>query len=73
MREQDLDTPAIEKRFAYTFLQQLIEYVDKAHQHMMDTGTFGGNTVDHTELLRTKRCSGLKQAANTVDSRVGKL
>ena len=23
----------------YTFLQQLIEYVDKAHQHMMDTGT----------------------------------
>ena len=39
VREQDLDTPAIEKRFAYTFLQQLIEYVDKAHQHMMDTGT----------------------------------
>ncbi|XP_030196348.1 ryanodine receptor 2 isoform X3 [Gadus morhua] len=36
VREQDLDTPAIEKRFAYTFLQQLIEYVDKAHQHMMD-------------------------------------
>uniref|UniRef100_A0A8C5FWP2 Ryanodine receptor 2 n=1 Tax=Gadus morhua TaxID=8049 RepID=A0A8C5FWP2_GADMO len=35
-RWQDLDTPAIEKRFAYTFLQQLIEYVDKAHQHMMD-------------------------------------
>ena len=44
VREPDLDTPAIEKRFAYTFLQQLIEYVDKAHQHMMDAGTFWGST-----------------------------
>ncbi|XP_047465590.1 ryanodine receptor 2 isoform X3 [Mugil cephalus] len=33
---QELDTPAIEKRFAYTFLQQLITYVDQAHQQMME-------------------------------------
>jgi len=49
VREADLDTPAIEKRFAYTFLQQLIEYVDKAHQHMIDSGTFCGNTANGTE------------------------
>uniref|UniRef100_A0A3P9BDB2 Ryanodine receptor 2 n=1 Tax=Maylandia zebra TaxID=106582 RepID=A0A3P9BDB2_9CICH len=35
---QELDTPAIEKRFAYTFLQQIITYVDQAHQHMMEFG-----------------------------------
>uniref|UniRef100_A0A3Q2W3J5 Ryanodine receptor 2 n=1 Tax=Haplochromis burtoni TaxID=8153 RepID=A0A3Q2W3J5_HAPBU len=34
----ELDTPAIEKRFAYTFLQQIITYVDQAHQHMMEFG-----------------------------------
>ncbi|XP_075890924.1 ryanodine receptor 2 isoform X2 [Nelusetta ayraudi] len=36
VKSQELDTPAIEKRFAYTFLQQLITYVDQAQQHMMD-------------------------------------
>nr|XP_021335867.1 ryanodine receptor 2 [Danio rerio] len=36
MKEQDLDTPSIEKRFAYTFLQQLITYVDEAHGHMLE-------------------------------------
>ncbi|XP_028826293.1 ryanodine receptor 2 isoform X5 [Denticeps clupeoides] len=36
MKEQELDTPAIEKRFAYTFLQQLITYVDEAHEHMLE-------------------------------------
>ncbi|XP_028285731.1 ryanodine receptor 2 [Parambassis ranga] len=36
VKSQELDTPAIEKRFAYTFLQQIITYVDQAHQHMMD-------------------------------------
>ncbi|CAM4712692.1 unnamed protein product [Leuciscus chuanchicus] len=36
MKEQDLDTPAIEKRFAYTFLLQLITYVDEAHGHMLE-------------------------------------
>ncbi|RVE64317.1 hypothetical protein OJAV_G00145280 [Oryzias javanicus] len=35
-KSQELDTPAIEKRFAYTFLQKLIAYVEHAHQHMMD-------------------------------------
>ncbi|KAM8876872.1 ryanodine receptor 2 isoform 3-T3 [Synchiropus picturatus] len=35
-KSQELDTPAIEKRFAYNFLQQLITYVDQAQQHMMD-------------------------------------
>jgi len=38
MKSQDLDTPAIEKRFAYTFLHKLITYVDQAHQHMMEFG-----------------------------------
>ncbi|XP_062858850.1 ryanodine receptor 2 isoform X1 [Trichomycterus rosablanca] len=36
VKEQDLDTPSIEKRFAYTFLQQLITYVDEAHEHMLE-------------------------------------
>uniref|UniRef100_A0A4W6FE05 Ryanodine receptor 2 n=1 Tax=Lates calcarifer TaxID=8187 RepID=A0A4W6FE05_LATCA len=36
VKSQELDTPAIEKRFAYTFLQQLITYVDQAHQHMLE-------------------------------------
>lgn len=38
VKEQDLDTPSIEKRFAYTFLQQLITYVDEAHEHMQEFG-----------------------------------
>ncbi|KAF7650574.1 hypothetical protein LDENG_00123610 [Lucifuga dentata] len=36
VKSQEMDTPAIEKRFAYTFLQQLITYVDEAHQHMTE-------------------------------------
>ncbi|TRY59413.1 hypothetical protein DNTS_004316 [Danionella cerebrum] len=36
LKEQDLDTPSIEKRFAFTFLQQLITCVDQAQQHMME-------------------------------------
>ncbi|MEJ1284490.1 hypothetical protein NN561_015475 [Cricetulus griseus] len=32
----DLDTPSIEKRFAYSFLQQLIRYVDEAHQYILE-------------------------------------
>ncbi|XP_061561261.1 ryanodine receptor 2 isoform X2 [Phycodurus eques] len=41
VKSQELDTPAIEKRFAYTFLEQLINYVDQAHDHMLefDMGT----------------------------------
>ena len=38
MKEQELDTPSMEKRFAYTFLQQLITYVDEAHEHMLESG-----------------------------------
>lgn len=38
MKEQELDTPSIEKRFAYTFLQQLITYVDEAQEHMLEFG-----------------------------------
>lgn len=38
VKSQELDTPAIEKRFAYTFLRQLITYVDQAQQHMMEFG-----------------------------------
>nr|XP_015218325.1 PREDICTED: ryanodine receptor 2 isoform X6 [Lepisosteus oculatus] len=41
VKELELDTPSIEKRFAYSFLQQLIRYVDDAHEHMLefDMGT----------------------------------
>ncbi|RVE55463.1 hypothetical protein OJAV_G00236070 [Oryzias javanicus] len=48
-KSQELDTPAIEKRFAYTFLQKLIAYVEHAHQHMMD---FGGLTLGRPVLQK---------------------
>ncbi|XP_007940911.1 ryanodine receptor 2 [Orycteropus afer afer] len=35
-KELELDTPSIEKRFAYSFLQQLIRYVDEAHQYILE-------------------------------------
>uniref|UniRef100_A0A672VF86 Ryanodine receptor 2 n=1 Tax=Strigops habroptila TaxID=2489341 RepID=A0A672VF86_STRHB len=34
LKDLELDTPSIEKRFAYSFLQQLIRYVDEAHQEL---------------------------------------
>uniref|UniRef100_A0A3Q1CAK1 Ryanodine receptor 2 n=1 Tax=Amphiprion ocellaris TaxID=80972 RepID=A0A3Q1CAK1_AMPOC len=55
VKSQELDTPAIEKRFAYTFLQQLITYVDQAHQHMMefDLGTKPkGEKVPHEQQIK---------------------
>ncbi|XP_035260545.1 ryanodine receptor 2 isoform X2 [Anguilla anguilla] len=55
MKEQELDTPSIEKRFAYTFLQQLITYVDEAHKHMMefDIGTWGkGEKIPHEQQMK---------------------
>uniref|UniRef100_A0A3B4UZ35 Ryanodine receptor 2 n=1 Tax=Seriola dumerili TaxID=41447 RepID=A0A3B4UZ35_SERDU len=55
VKSQELDTPAIEKRFAYTFLQQLITYVDQAHQHMMefDQGTRQkGDKVPHEQQMK---------------------
>ncbi|KAJ1155514.1 hypothetical protein NDU88_008244 [Pleurodeles waltl] len=36
LKELELDTPSIEKRFAYNFLQQLIRYVDEAHQYILE-------------------------------------
>ncbi|KAI3364879.1 hypothetical protein L3Q82_001062 [Scortum barcoo] len=55
VKSQELDTPAIEKRFAYTFLQQLITYVDQAHQHMMefDLGTRPkGEKIPHEQQIK---------------------
>ncbi|XP_010783434.1 ryanodine receptor 2-like, partial [Notothenia coriiceps] len=55
VKSQELDTPAIEKRFAYTFLQQLITYVDQAHQHMMefDVGTRPkGEKIPHEQQIK---------------------
>uniref|UniRef100_A0A8D0APV1 Ryanodine receptor 2 n=1 Tax=Sander lucioperca TaxID=283035 RepID=A0A8D0APV1_SANLU len=55
VQSQELDTPAIEKRFAYTFLQQLITYVDQAHQHMMefDLGTRPkGEKIPHEQQIK---------------------
>ncbi|NXM89875.1 RYR2 protein, partial [Oenanthe oenanthe] len=36
LKDLELDTPSIEKRFAYSFLQQLIRYVDEAHQYILE-------------------------------------
>ncbi|XP_034425492.1 ryanodine receptor 2 isoform X10 [Hippoglossus hippoglossus] len=54
VKTQELDTPAIEKRFAYTFLQQLITYVDQAHQHMMefDLGTRVKGEIPHEQQIK---------------------
>ncbi|XP_067101321.1 LOW QUALITY PROTEIN: ryanodine receptor 2 [Osmerus mordax] len=55
VKEQELDTPSIEKRFAYTFLQQLITYVDQAHEHMLefDVGTRPkGEKVPHEQQIK---------------------
>ncbi|TMS22614.1 Ryanodine receptor 2 [Larimichthys crocea] len=55
VKSQELDTPAIEKRFAYTFLQQLITYVDQAHQHMMefDVGARPkGEKIPHEQQIK---------------------
>uniref|UniRef100_A0A8D3BQL3 Ryanodine receptor 2 n=1 Tax=Scophthalmus maximus TaxID=52904 RepID=A0A8D3BQL3_SCOMX len=55
VKSQELDTPAIEKRFAYTFLQQLITYVDQAHQHMMEFGEtllLKGETIPHEQQIK---------------------
>uniref|UniRef100_A0A8C3MPQ0 Uncharacterized protein n=1 Tax=Geospiza parvula TaxID=87175 RepID=A0A8C3MPQ0_GEOPR len=38
LKDLELDTPSIEKRFAYSFLQQLIRYVDEAHQYILEFG-----------------------------------
>ncbi|XP_053540880.1 ryanodine receptor 2 isoform X2 [Ictalurus punctatus] len=55
MKEQELDTPAIEKRFAYTFLQQLITYVDEAHEHMLEfdvTTRPKGEKIPHEQQMK---------------------
>ncbi|XP_037829496.1 ryanodine receptor 2 [Kryptolebias marmoratus] len=55
VKSQELDTPAIEKRFAYTFLQQVITYVDQAHQHMkeFDVGTGPkGERIPHEQQIK---------------------
>uniref|UniRef100_A0A3B5KSP6 Uncharacterized protein n=1 Tax=Xiphophorus couchianus TaxID=32473 RepID=A0A3B5KSP6_9TELE len=54
-KSPELDTPAIEKRFAYTFLQKLITYVDQAHQHMMefDVGAkLKGGKIPHEQQIK---------------------
>ncbi|XP_058262191.1 ryanodine receptor 2 isoform X13 [Hemibagrus wyckioides] len=55
MKEQELDTPSIEKRFAYTFLQQLITYVDEAHEHMLEfdvTTRPKGEKIPHEQQMK---------------------
>ncbi|XP_047673440.1 ryanodine receptor 2 isoform X5 [Tachysurus fulvidraco] len=55
MKEQELDTPSIEKRFAYTFLQQLITYVDEAHEHMLEfdvTTRQKGEKIPHEQQMK---------------------
>uniref|UniRef100_A0A8C9RP23 Ryanodine receptor 2 n=1 Tax=Scleropages formosus TaxID=113540 RepID=A0A8C9RP23_SCLFO len=55
MKEQELDTPSIEKRFAYTFLQQLITYVDEAHEHMLEfdlAARAKGEKIPHEQQMK---------------------
>ncbi|MGH0127655.1 UNVERIFIED_CONTAM: hypothetical protein FKN15_071810 [Acipenser sinensis] len=51
LKELELDTPSIEKRFAYSFLQQLIRYVDEAHQHMLEFGNDAASIVNCLHIL----------------------
>ncbi|KAG2467378.1 RYR2 protein, partial [Polypterus senegalus] len=51
LKELDLDTPSIEKRFAYSFLQQLIRYVDEAHQRMLEVGNDATSIVNCLHIL----------------------
>lgn len=44
-KSKELETPVIEKRFAYTFLQRIIAYVDQAHQYMTDLGKDGASCL----------------------------
>ncbi|TSL04189.1 Ryanodine receptor 2 [Bagarius yarrelli] len=55
VKEQELDTPSIEKRFAYTFQQQLITYVDEAHEHMLEfdvTTRPKGEKIPHEQQMK---------------------
>lgn len=45
-KDLELDTPSIEKRFAYSFLQQLIRYVDEAHQYILEFGRYHGPAIN---------------------------
>ncbi|NXC37611.1 RYR2 protein, partial [Penelope pileata] len=55
LKDLELDTPSIEKRFAYSFLQQLIRYVDEAHQYILefDGGSRGkGEHFPHEQEIK---------------------
>ncbi|KFQ34583.1 Ryanodine receptor 2, partial [Merops nubicus] len=47
LKDLELDTPSIEKRFAYSFLQQLIRYVDEAHQYILEFDGGSRGKGDH--------------------------
>ncbi|KAF3691469.1 Ryanodine receptor 2 [Channa argus] len=74
VKSQELDTPAIEKRFAYTFLQQLITYVDQAQQHMMEFGNNATSIVNCLQILgqsldaRTVMKTGLESVKTALRS-----
>ncbi|KAF0870432.1 RYR2 protein, partial [Crocuta crocuta] len=46
-KDLELDTPSIEKRFAYSFLQQLIRYVDEAHQYILEFDGGSRSKAEH--------------------------
>nr|XP_014340342.1 PREDICTED: ryanodine receptor 2 [Latimeria chalumnae] len=55
LKDLELDTPSIEKRFAYSFLQQLITYVDEAQEYILefDGGTRGkGERFPHEQEIK---------------------
>ncbi|KAF4800675.1 ryanodine receptor 2 [Turdus rufiventris] len=51
LKDLELDTPSIEKRFAYSFLQQLIRYVDEAHQYILEFGNDATSIVNCLHIL----------------------
>ncbi|KAJ7407276.1 Ryanodine receptor 2 [Willisornis vidua] len=57
LKDLELDTPSIEKRFAYSFLQQLIRYVDEAHQYILEFAsrplTSGGHASNKEKEMVT--------------------
>ncbi|TKC44229.1 hypothetical protein EI555_012073 [Monodon monoceros] len=50
-KDLELDTPSIEKRFAYSFLQQLIRYVDEAHQYILEFDEYFFVIEENHELI----------------------
>ncbi|KAJ7416519.1 hypothetical protein BTVI_35536 [Pitangus sulphuratus] len=66
LKDLELDTPSIEKRFAYSFLQQLIRYVDEAHQYILEFGIVVLPLID--QYFKNHRLYFLSSASRPLSS-----